>query len=356
MVDIARDPRWGRIVEGAGEDPHLGSVMAVAQVRGFQGERLDSSGALLAGPKHFAGYGASLGGRDYDEVNLSDHELHNVYLPPFRAAVEAGAGNLMTAYMPLNGVPATANRWLLTEVLRDDWGFDGFLVSDANAAVNLTVHRLTADPVDAAARALNAGLDLEMSTGTAAYAHLPEAVAEGRVSEAVLDAAVLRILRAKLRLRIFEQPFVDEDEAERVLGEPAHRELAHEAAVRSAVLLRNESAVLPLRGVGRIALLGPLAASARDQLGPWVFEPDLKETVTLAEGLRAAAEAEGIAFDHAPGVRMPARPIPWPFGLMHENDDEADWANFDAAAGLSQAVALAAAATWRWWCWASAMT
>src|SRR6185295_18536550 len=137
MVDIARVPRWGRIIEGAGEDPYLGAAVAVAQVRGFQGGELGAAERIIAGPKHFAGYGASLGGRDYDEANLSDSELWNVYLPPFHAAVEAGAGNIMSAYMPLNGVPATANPWLLTKVLRETWGFKGFVVSDANAVLSL---------------------------------------------------------------------------------------------------------------------------------------------------------------------------------------------------------------------------
>src|SRR3954452_22276127 len=161
MVDIARDPRWGRIVEGAGEDPYLGSAVAVAQVRGFQGEHLGSAERIIAGPKHFAGYGAALGGRDYDEVNLSDSELWNVYLPPFREAVDAGAGNIMTAYMDLNGVPASGNRWLFTDVLRGLWGFDGFVVSDAQAVRSLRTHGFAADLTDAGARALAAGVDME---------------------------------------------------------------------------------------------------------------------------------------------------------------------------------------------------
>ncbi|HEY0000215.1 MAG TPA: glycoside hydrolase family 3 N-terminal domain-containing protein, partial [Actinoplanes sp.] len=179
MVDIARDPRWGRIVEGAGEDPYLGAAVAAAQVRGFQGPELGAPERIIAGPKHFAGYGAALGGRDYDEVNLSDSELWNVYFPAFRAALEAGAGNVMTAYMDLNGIPATGNRWLFTEVLRDTWGFDGFVVSDANAVRSLVTHGFAADLADAAARGVNAGVDLEMAVADAAYAHLPDAVDAG---------------------------------------------------------------------------------------------------------------------------------------------------------------------------------
>src|SRR4051795_7718165 len=176
MVDIARDPRWGRMIEGAGEDPFLGAAVAAAQVRGFQGDAVGAPERIIAGPKHFAGYGAALGGRDYDEVNLSDSELWNVYLPPFAAAVAAGAGNVMTAYMPLNGIPASGNRWLFTEVLREALGFEGFVVSDANAVRNLATHGFAADLTDAGARALIAGAEMEKPIVDPASAHLPEAV------------------------------------------------------------------------------------------------------------------------------------------------------------------------------------
>jgi beta-glucosidase len=170
MVDIAWDPRWGRIVEGAGEDPFLGAAVAVAQVRGFQGADIGQRDRIIAGPKHFAGYGAALGGRDYDEVNLSDTQLWNTYFPPFNAAVAAGAGNVMTAYMDLNGVPASATRWLFTDVLREAWGFPGFVVSDANAVRNLVTHGFSADLTDAAAQAISAGVDMEMAISDPAFA------------------------------------------------------------------------------------------------------------------------------------------------------------------------------------------
>ena len=204
MVDIARDPRWGRIIEGAGEDPVLGAAVAAAQVRGLQGGDIGAPDRVIACPKHFAGYGAAVGGRDYDEANLSDHELWNVYLPPFQAAVEAGAGNMMTAYMDLNGVPASGNAWLLTDVLRSTWQFEGFVVSDANAVRNLVTHGFAADPADAAARALRAGVDMEMAISDPAYAHLDNAIANGLIDEAALDASVRRVLTAKLRLGLFE--------------------------------------------------------------------------------------------------------------------------------------------------------
>src|SRR3954452_14193735 len=183
MVDIARDPRWGRMVEGAGEDPFLGAAVAAAQVRGFQGAQVGAPERVIAGPKHFAAYGVAAGGRDYDEADVSDAALWNVYLPPFAAGVQAGAGKEMKAYMSLNGIPATGNRWLFTDVLRETWGFPGFAVSDANAVRNLVTHGFARDLADAAARALNAGVDMEMAIVDPAYAHLPEAVEQGVVSE-----------------------------------------------------------------------------------------------------------------------------------------------------------------------------
>lgn len=341
MVDIARDPRWGRIVEGAGEDPYLGSAVAAAQVRGFQGDRIGTPERVVAGPKHFAGYGAAIGGRDYDEVDLSDQQLRNVYLPPFKAAVDAGAGNIMTAYMPLNGVPATANEWLLKDMLRDEWGFDGFLVSDANAVRNLTTHGFAADLPDAAARAVEAGLDLEMAISDPAYAHLPRAVADGRVSIEAVDACVRRILEVKLRLGLFDDPFVDEDRAREVLADPAHRQVAREAAQRSAVLLRNEGHLLPLKAesLTSVAVIGPLADSKRDTLGPWVFDYDLDETVTILDGLRARL-GDTADVRYAPGVRPAQRTFPSMFEMFPGNATP-DPENFDDDAELARAVEVA---------------
>jgi beta-glucosidase len=339
MVDIARDPRWGRIIEGAGEDPYLGAAVAAAQVRGFQGERHGAPDRVLAGPKHLAGYGGALGGRDYDEVNLSDSELWNVYLPPFRAAVEAGAANIMTAYMDLNGIPATGNRWLLTEVLRDTWGFDGFVVSDAQAVHNLHTHGFAADLSDAGVRAVTAGVDLEMAITDPAFAHLPEAVQAGTVDEAVLDAAVRRILTAKARLGLLDQPFVDEEHARQVLADPQHRQIARVAAQRSAVLLRNEDDLLPLTGQRSIAVIGPLADSRRDTLGPWVFDYDPAETVTVLAGIRQRA-GDDVQVNFAPGVRPAQRTFASLFDMWGDNAPD-DPAGFDDDAELERAVALA---------------
>jgi beta-glucosidase len=343
MVDIARDPRWGRIIEGAGEDPFLGAAVAAAQVRGFQGEEIGAPERVIAGPKHFAGYGAALGGRDYDEADVSESALWNVYFPPFVAALEAGAGNVMTGYMDLNGIPATGNRWLFTDVLRAMWGFEGFVVSDANAVRNLVTHGFARDLPDAAARALSAGVDMEMAITDPANAHLPEALQQGAVSEETLDASVRRVLEAKLRMGLFDAPYVDEERAREVLGDPAHREAARIAAERSAVLLRNEGDLLPIDAarVGSIAVIGPLADSRRDTLGPWCFDYDLDETVTVLEGIRTKAGAERVRY--APGIRPAQRIFPSMFDA-HGNNAPKDPENFDDEAELERAAELARAA------------
>lgn len=342
MLDIARDPRWGRIVEGAGEDPYLGAAMAAAQVRGFQGDHIGAPGHIIAGPKHFAGYGASLGGRDYDEVNLSDSELWNVYLKPFKAAVDAGAGNIMTAYMPVNGTPATGNSGLLTDVLRKTWGFKGFVVSDAGAVYDLQSHGFAADSQDAGVRALTAGVDLEMApiTTPAAFTTLTRSLAQGKITTAQLDTAVRRILEAKIRMGLFEHPYVDAKAAQRVLDDPRHRVTARLAAERSAVLLRNEGGLLPLdrAGLKSIAVIGRLADSPRDTVGPWVFDQDDKETVTVLAGIKAKA-SKGTRVDYAPGVSLPTRM----FRSIFENGSTAPAAQppIDDNAEIQRAVDMA---------------
>lgn len=344
MVDVARDPRWGRIVEGAGEDPFLGAAVAAAQVRGFQGPELGSPERVIAGPKHFAGYGYAVGGRDYDEVNVSDSELWNVVFPPFVAALEAGAGNVMTGYMDLNGIPATGNRWLFTDVLRGTFGFEGFVVSDANAVRNLVTHGFAADLADAGARGVNAGTDMEMAIADAAYAHLPEALDSGATDVGTIDASVRRILEAKIRLGLLDDPYVDEDRAREVLADPAHREVARVAAERSAVLLRNEGGLLPLSvdGVGSVAVIGPLADSRRDILGPWVFDFDLDESVTVLDGIRARA-GDGVRVSYAQGVPVVQREFPSLFDMFGGNTPS-DPEGFDEAAEFAHAVDLASGA------------
>ena len=341
MVDIARDPRWGRIVEGAGEDSYLGSAMAAAQVRGFQGPYLGAAGHIIAGPKHFAGYGAALGGRDYDEVNLSDEELWNVYLPPFKAAVDAGAGNIMSAYMPLNGVPASANRWLLTKVLRETWGFKGFVSSDSGAVVSLVTQGLGADKQDAAIRALNAGIDMEMAPpfGQAAMQLAPTAVETDKIPKAELDDAVRYVLEAKIRMGLFEHPFVDPAKAQAVLNDPAHLNLTRIAAERSAVLLRNSDGLLPLnrKMIHSLAVIGPLADSRRDTLGSWVFPQNGPEAVTVLEGIKAKLSG-AVRVDYSEGVRMPSRVYPSPSAGL---DRQPPRPPLDESAEIGRAVALA---------------
>jgi len=271
MVDIARDSRWGRIVEGAGEDPYLGAAMARAQVRGFQGETLGPN-SVLACVKHYAGYGAAEGGRDYDSSYIPEVLMRNVYLVPFHAAAEAGAGSFMSAYMDLNDVPATGNHWLLTDVLRKEWGFKGFVVSDAFAVQNLQTHGYAKNPEDAAYKAASAGLDMDMASQTYTK-NLAKVVRAGKVSEAQLDAAVLPILETKFRLGLFENPFVDESKVDAVLDRPEGLALERKVAGRSMVLLKNENHTLPLkRDLKKVAVIGTLADSSKDMEGGWAVE------------------------------------------------------------------------------------
>jgi beta-glucosidase len=271
MVDIARDARWGRIVEGAGEDPVLGSAMAEAQVRGFQGTRIGPDSVLVC-VKHFAGYGAADGGRDYDSSYVPEELLQNVYLKPFHAAVEAGAGGFMSAYMDLNDVPASGNHWLLTDVLRKDWGFQGIVLSDAFAVGNLVTHGYARDGEDAAYKAISAGVNMDMASLT--YAHnLLKVVEESKVSEAYIDQMVLPILEAKYDLGLFDHPYVDESKVDTILNRPEGLALERKLAGRSMILLRNEGRVLPLsKGLKKVAVIGPLADAGHDVEGGWTVE------------------------------------------------------------------------------------
>jgi len=347
MLDIARDPRWGRIVEGAGEDPFLGSRMAAAQVRGFQGADPSSPGRVLACMKHFAGYGASSGGRDYDSAYISDAELYNVYLPPFKAAVDAEVGSAMSAYMDLNDVPATGNAFLLRDVLRKQWGFNGFVVSDANAVGNLVTHGFAEDKSDAAYRALTAGVDLEMSIpgdpiASAYTSSLTRLVQEGRVSKAQIDEAVRRILEAKFKLGLFDNPYVDESLVASNHNNPEHRQLARVVAQRSMVLLRNEGNLLPLgKGdsrVSSVAVIGPLADSKRDIRGSWSFVDDVNRAVTVLEGIRAKV-GPAVKVEYAQGVDI-ARVYQSPFVIL-QGARPSPWAEEWKRTEFDKAVSLA---------------
>jgi beta-glucosidase len=290
MVDIARDARWGRIIEGAGEDPYLGAAMARAQVRGYQGASLGKS-SVLACAKHFAGYGAADGGRDYDSSYIPEELLRNVYLRPFQAATQQGVGSFMSAYMDLNDVPATGNRWLTTDVLRKEWNFKGFVVSDAMAVHNLVTHGYASDPADAAFKAFTAGVNMDMATPTFLN-NLPQLVRDGKITQAQLEQAVLPILAIKIQLGLFEQPYVDESKVEQMLTRPEGRALERKLAARSMVLLKNENHTLPLKtSLKNVAVIGPLADSGHDIEGGWTVEGlfgpgDKSHPVTVLAGIK----------------------------------------------------------------------
>jgi beta-glucosidase len=342
MLDIAHDPRWGRMVEGAGEDPYLGSAMAAAQVRGFQGDYIGSPDHILACMKHFAGYGAAVGGRDYDEAYIPETLLHNVYLKPFHAAMKAGIGSAMSAYLDLNDVPTTGNRWLLHDVLREDWKFTGFVVSDANSVKSLQNHGYAKDVNEAALRAFNAGVNMEMAINFTAYSKgLATAVEKGQITAQQIEEAARPILEMKIRLGLFEHPYVDEARSKQVLATPEHRTISRQVAERTAVLLRNEGSLLPLKknAYKKIAVLGPLADSQVDTLGSWAFQEDLAETVTVLAGLRnkLGPQAE---LSYAPGVQI-RRMIPSFFDAIFNLKPAPVWSPEQANDEKSKAVALA---------------
>ncbi len=286
MVDIARDPRWGRIVEGAGEDTFLGSAMAAARVRGFQGAKLGAPGHVIACAKHYVAYGAAQGGRDYDAADVSERTLREVYLPPFEAAVDAGAGTVMSAFNDLSGIPASANPLTLTQILRKEWGFEGFVVSDWNSVIELIPHGLAATPADAAREALSAGVDMEMVSRT--YATEGGALlAKGALEAAQIDEAVRRVLRIKLRAGLFDHPYVDEGRETAELLSQENREASLDAARESMVLLKNEGGVLPFdRGMKALAVIGPLADSAKDMIGAWSAAGRGDEATSILAGIR----------------------------------------------------------------------
>jgi beta-glucosidase len=286
MIDVARDPRWGRIAESLGEDPELASRLGVAMVEGFQGEDLSAPGAVAACAKHFAGYGAAESGRDYATTSIPENELRNTYLPPFRAAVDAGVATLMTSFSDVNGVPATANTFLLRQVLRQEWGFGGFVVSDWGSIQQLAVHGLTADDAESAREAAIAGVDMDMAGGVYA-AQLLRLVEERRVGIDVIDSAVAGILRLKFRLGLFERPYAEPGKVPSVALEERLR-VAKQAAVQSVVLLKNEAGILPLSKTNTqsIAVIGPLADEPYEQLGTWIFDGDPSLSVTGLRGLR----------------------------------------------------------------------
>jgi beta-glucosidase len=298
MADLSRDSRWGRIVEGFGEDPHLGSVLTAARVEGFR------QGGLATAAKHFAGYGAPQGGRDYDTTYIPPAEMYDTYLPPFRAAVKAGSASFMAAFNALNGVPSTANPWLLTDVLRNQWGFDGFVTSDWAGIEELLGHGIAKDGAEAARKAILAGVDMDMM-GQLYIDHLPGEVRSGRVPESVVDESVRRILRTKMRLGLFERPDTDPARVDSIFPSAETRKVAREVARETLVLLQNRDNVLPVaQGVRSVAVVGPLADAPHDQLGPHAARGHKEDSVTVLQGIRQRAASAGITVNHAPACDL----------------------------------------------------
>jgi len=305
MADVSRDPRWGRIVEGSGEDPYLGSVIAAARVKGFQGVDLTANNTIAACVKHFAAYGASLAGRDYHSVDMSDRMLREVYLPPYKAAVDAGALTVMTAFNDLNGIPATANSYLFQDILRDEWGFEGFVVTDYTAIMELINHGVAKDKYEASEKAIKVGIDMSMQDGFYQQT-LAELVSKNIVSESLVDKAVANVLKVKFQLGLFEDPYLysnTEREATIVMSDEFLAD-ARKMAQRSMVLLKNEDNTLPLsKSSQKIAVIGPFATNKRDLIGSWSAAGDWAKSVSLVEGIKAKVPsaqvlvAEGTSID-----------------------------------------------------------
>ncbi|OOV20617.1 glycoside hydrolase family 3 N-terminal domain-containing protein [Flavobacterium sp. LM4] len=284
MVDIARDARWGRIAESPGENPLLASRLGVAYIKGFQGNNPSVPGQILACAKHFAAYGAAEGGRDYNTVSISESLLRNVYLKPFEAAAKSGAATFMSSFNDLNGIPASGNRFLLQKILREEWKYDGFVVSDWNSVTEMIPHGYASDEKEAALKSASAGLDMEMTSLSYAH-HLKNLISEKKISEKQLDEMVRNILRIKLRAGVFENPYFKDREKFSLLNAEALQK-ARTAASKSCVLLKNENEILPLKSNQKVAVIGPLADAPREQLGTWTFDGNKEDSQTPLKALQ----------------------------------------------------------------------
>lgn len=302
MVDICRDPRWGRIAEGAGEDPLLGSRVAAAMVNGYQGQSLQANNTVMACVKHFALYGASEAGRDYNPVDLSERTMFEFYMPPYKAALDAGAASVMTSFNEINGVPATSNKWLMSELLRKQWGFDGLLVTDYTAMNELVQHGV-GNEQEVAALTLDAEVDMDM-VGELYLNHLKQLLKDGKVTEAQIDQACRRVLEAKYKLGLFEDPYryVNDQRASQTMMKKEFRDAARDAARKSFVLLKN-GGVLPLRKDARIALVGPLAKNQRELIGNWSAAGDWHQAVSVEQGLKNVA-GTSVKISYAKGANI----------------------------------------------------
>lgn len=302
MIDIARDARWGRIAESLGEDTYLTSILGAAMIKGFQGENLNDPTSIAACPKHFVGYGAAESGKDYNSTFIPERTLRNVYLPPFNEAVNAGAATFMTSFNDNDGVPSTGNRFILEQVLRNEWGFKGFVVSDWASVSEMILHGFAKDGKEAAMKAINAGVDMEMVSYTY-VTYVKELLNEKKITMQTIDNAVRNILRIKIKLGLFENPYVDTS-APSVLYAEAHLEKAKKAAVQSAILLKNEKNILPLsESVRAIAVVGPMADAPHDQLGTWIFDGDKNYTQTPWKALQAEY-GDKVRLIYAPGTEF----------------------------------------------------
>jgi beta-glucosidase len=336
MVDVARDARWGRISEGAGEDTYLGSAFARARVRGFQGSDYSAQDRVVACAKHFAAYGAAEGGRDYNTTDMSEQRLREVYLPPFKAAVDAGVATLMSAFNDVNGVPASGNRFTLTKVLRGEWGFDGFVVSDYTSVTEMIAHGYAADGADAARHALTAGVDMEM-VGRLYNENGAQLLRQGKLKMADVDEAVRRILRVKFRAGLFDRPYVDEAREPSVLLNAEHLRAAREVAARSLVLLKNERETLPLRkDVRTVAVVGPLADDPRAIIGSWAGDGRPQDSLTLLQAIKAKVSPRTRVL-YEKGVAIEGRGVMGNYDAPPPNPSAAGGTNVAAAGEIDPA-------------------
>ena len=332
MVDIARDPRWGRVMEGYGEDPYLTSMFCKAAVRGYQGEDLSAEGRIAACLKHFVGYGASEAGRDYVYTEISDQSLWDTYLPPFYAGVEAGAASVMSAFNNISGVPASANKYTMTDVLKKRWNWDGMIVSDWDAIIQLTNQGAAKDGYEAAEKAINAGIDMDMMDNLY-RTHLAKLIEDGRVSLETVDECVRRVLRMKFRLGLFEHPYTEVRPENEIYLQPDALANAESIAQESMVLLKNDNSLLPLKDVSRIALIGPLADTQGELIGNWVARGRDSEVISILSGMKAEfGSAEIIS---APGCQI-------------EETDEASVASAVEAAKSADVVVLCLGEKTKW--------
>lgn len=341
MVDITRDARWGRVMEGAGEDPYLGSAIAKSRVKGFQGDDLADPLTIAACAKHFAGYGFVESGADYNNVNISREVLLNVIIPPFKASAEAGAATFMNAFNDVEGVPSTGNEYLLRDLLKNGWGYNGMVVSDWNSIGEMVSHGVAADLKEAAKMAITAGSDMDMEA-SAYINHLEELVKEGAVEEALINDAVKRVLQLKYDLGLFEDPYryCDVDREKELLLNAEHKQLAREAARGSIVLLKNENSVLPIANPKSIGVIGPLAKDKDSPLGNWRANADQGSAVSFYEGLMAATDTTAIQVNYAEGCKLSIGPNNFFNEVEIEEEDKSGFAEAISVAKQSELVVM----------------